>query len=261
MKNVLYYHLYLTDEPSIWSSVFLEQMKCMEDSGLLDNLSEIRMTCITQLDARNEYLRQLCETYPSRFILELIQNTYSSDKEMMGGLNTDRTITENYTYQKIYRDCSSEEMNVCYIHSKGITSSFKISKDSMSQYKNYYHWRQYLNWGVLSKWKTCVNSLDTHDVAGVNYYTSPSPHFSGNFWWTTSQYIRRLPDPSTLDWWRTLQKETNNQWLKYAPDRFRDEQWLCSLNGVKVFNVFDLPEHENPAANYLPLRRYANEVS
>jgi hypothetical protein len=49
-------------------------------------------------------------------------------------------------------------------------------------------------------------------------------------------------------------------WLKYAPDRFRDEQWLCSLDGVKVYNVFNLPEVENPAASFLPRRRYVDEV-
>lgn len=260
MKNILYYHVYLTDEPSTWSSVFLEQMKCMEDAGMFSVLDEIRMTCITQLDARNEYLHQLCNTYPVKFNIEFVQNSYSDDKDMLSGLSTERTITENYTYRKIYNDCQKEEMIVCYIHTKGITSSMKFSKDYMSIHKNYYYWRQYLNWGVLEKWKTCISALQEHDVAGVNFYMNPSPHFSGNFWWANSSYITKLPDPATVDWWRELQKNTNNMWLKYAPDRFRDEQWLCSLNDVKIYNVFNLLEVENPAASFLPKRRYVNEV-
>lgn len=260
MKKVLYYHIYLTDDPSIWSSVFLEQMRCIEDSGLMSSLDELRLTCITQLDMRNEYLRQLCETYPAKFIIELVRNSYDNDREMMFGLNSDRTVTENYTYQKIYEDCQKEEMQVCYIHTKGITSGMKLSKDTMSQYKNYYYWRQYLNWGVLTNWSRCVASLKTYDVAGVNYYINPSKHFSGNFWWANSSYINRLPDPKTIGWWRDIQKKTNNQWLKYAPDRFKDEQWLCSLDDVRVYNIFDLPEYENPAANFLPTRRYINEI-
>lgn len=260
MKNVLYYHVYLTDDPSVWSSVFLEQMKCMEDAELLSSLSEIRMTCITQLDARNEHITQLCKTYPVNFTIELIENTYSNDKEMMCGLNSDRTITENYTYRKIYNDCQKEDMRVCYVHTKGITSGMKISKDSIEQHKNYYYWRQYLNWGVLENWKACVSALQEYDVAGVNYYTRPSKHFSGNFWWAKSTYIKSLPDPATLDWWRKLQKETNDQWMKFASDRFRDEQWLCSPDNVKVYEVHKLNQAENPAATFLPRRRYANEV-
>jgi hypothetical protein len=260
MKNVLYYHAYLTDDPAVWSSVILEQMKCMEDAELLSNLSEIRMTCITQLDARNEYIAQLCRTYPVKFSIELIENTYSTDREMLSGLNSDRTITENYTYRKIYNDCQKEDMRVCYIHTKGITSGMKISRDTIQQHKNYYYWRQYLNWGVIEKWKACISALQDHDVAGVNYYTKPSKHFSGNFWWANSSYINSLPDPSTIDWWRKLQRETNDQWLKFASDRFRDEQWLCSSDTVKVYEVHKLNQAENPAATFLPRRRYDNEV-
>lgn len=259
-KNVLYYHTYLTDDPSTWSSIILEQMKCMEDSDLLRNLHEIRMTCVSQHDARNEQLSQLCETYPVRFVIEYIENTYENDKDMMYGINSDRTITENYTYRKIFNDCQSEEIRVCYIHTKGITSGMKISKDTMQSHKNYYYWRQYLNWGVIEQWKACVSALNDYDVAGVNFYTEPSKHFSGNFWWANSSYIKQLPDPETIDWWRHIQKNTRNMWLKDAPDRFRDEQWLCSSDTVKVYNVFDLPEVENPAASFLPRRRYADEI-
>lgn len=261
MKNVLYYHMYLTDDPGVWSSVFLEQMKCMEDSELLKNLFEIRMTCITQPNSlRNDYLLKLCETYPVNFTINFVDNPYYNDKEMMLSLNSDRSITENYTYRKIFDDCNKEFIRVCYIHTKGITSSMKMSPETMSQYKNYYYWRQYLNWGVIEKWKACVSALQTYDVSGVNYYTVPAKHFSGNFWWANSSYIKRLPNPATIDWWRKIQKETSDQWLKTTSDRFRDEQWLCSLDDVKVYEVHRLKQSENPAATFLPRRRYVDEI-
>lgn len=260
MKNILYYHTYLTDDLGTWTSMFLEQFKIIENANLFQSLDEIKLTCITQLDSRTEILRRLCETYPVNFEIEFVKNTYNNDTDMIGGLNSDRTITENYTYQKIYKDCQSEDMRVCYIHTKGITSALRLHISDVQQYKNYFYWRQYLNWGILENWKACVNSLQDHDVAGVNYHEYPSRHFSGNFWWANSSYIRKLPDPATLDWWRNLQRNTNDQWLKYASDRFRDEQWLCSLNDVKVYQVHKLNKSENPAANFLPRWRYENEV-
>lgn len=260
MKNVLYYHTYLTDDLGTWTSVLLEQFKCMEDANLFSALDEIRMTCITQFDMRTEVLRRLCESYPANFRIDFVPNSYNNDKEMIAGINSDRTITENHTYRTIYNDCLNEDMRVCYIHSKGITSSLKLNISDVQQYKNYYYWRQYLNWGVIEMWKACVSALQEHDIAGINYYTKPSKHFSGNFWWANSSYIKTLPDPATIDWWRKLQKETNDQWLKYASDRFRDEQWLCSPDNVKVYEVHKLNQAENPAATFLPRRRYANEV-
>ena len=260
MKNVLYYHVYLADDTGSWTSMVLEQFKVIEDAGLFDALDKIRVTCITQDDSRTKNFLSLCATYPVTFEIEVIKNTYSSDHDMMQGLNSERTITENFTYRKIYNDCQNEDVRVCYIHTKGITAPLKLNSSNIQQFKNYYYWRQYLNWGVLENWKACLSALIDHDVAGVNFYEHPSRHFSGNFWWANSSYIRKLPDPATLDWWKDLQSKTTDQWLKHASDRFRDEQWLCYPENVKVYQVHELKQSENPAASFFPRRRYVHEV-
>ena len=79
MKNILYYHLYLTDNPSIWTGIFFEQMKYVQDSSLLSSLDEIRIFAVTQDDLRNNYLLDLCKTYNVNFSINLIKNSFNND--------------------------------------------------------------------------------------------------------------------------------------------------------------------------------------
>ena len=38
-----------------------------------------------------------------------------------------------------------------------------------------------------------------YDVCGVDWRTDPVPHFSGNFWWANSDYLKTLPKINTLN--------------------------------------------------------------
>lgn len=265
MKKVLYYHIYLTDDYGIWTNIFLEQLKVMEDSGLLSELDSIKITCITQDDNRIKSFTELCSTEidaekSPEIELDLVKNPWKDDLEMLQNLEDPKTITENWTFRKIYQDSLKENFLICYIHSKGITSTENFLKRNVldaQKFKNYYYWRQLLNWGVLKNWEKCVKELvKGKDVAGINYFKYPAKHFSGNFWWAKSSYIRTLPDPATMDWWEKMQKEASDPWLKTVGPRFRDEQWVCSNPKVKVYTVRDIDEDHNPAFKYLPQSYY-----
>lgn len=256
----LYYHVYLTDNPSIWSGIVIEQLRCMDESTLLKSLDNIEFVVITQNDGRVSAFKKLCETFETsaKINYTFIQNPYKSDIEMLTNIESDATITENVTMQKIYNDAQNEDTNLLYVHTKGITSLIKhFNRGNVHDYMKYYYWRQYLNWGVLTKWIRCYNqTLYLNDVAGINYRDNPSPHFSGNFWWSKSSYIKTLPDPSTLDWWNKLQRNTTDSWLKVASHRFRDEMWVCS-NTKKIYNIHSM--EENPASELITTRRYLND--
>ena len=134
MKKVLYYHIYLSDDYGTWTSMFLEQMKQIEDSGLLAELNTIRVVCITQNDKRMDVFRQLCTTKfdtekAVNIELSLVKNPYPNDQVMLDNIESDYTITENFTYRMIYEACQTEKMYVCYIHSKGITAADNFLKN------------------------------------------------------------------------------------------------------------------------------------
>jgi len=141
-----------------------------------------------------------------------------------------------------------------------------LRKGVVEKFKMYYYWRHYLTWGVVENWRKCVNALETHDVAGINFYENPAPHFSGGFWWANTDHLKKLENPDTKHWWYQLKEKTKDEWLKTCSDRFRDEMWLCNASSphyppnprVKVFNLQHLPQQSNPAAVVLPRRYYAD---
>lgn len=257
-KIVCYYHIYLTDNFATWSSIFIEHMKAMEDHRLIDAIDEMRVTVVAPVGShRVDTFAKLLASYPIRTIIEVVDNPYVDDEDMLRSIETSLTVTENYTMRKIWNDSQAQDMKVLYLHSKGITSVMRhLEVGNVETYKKYHYWRQFLNWGVIENWRTCHEALRHADVAGVNLMVEPSKHFSGNFWWANSKYIRLLPDPSTKDWWIRLKAEAVDPWLRTASDRFRDEQWLCSFSPVSIFNVKTMPPDQNPSGKVLPRLYY-----
>ena len=92
-------------------------------------------------------------------------------------------------------------------------------------------------------------------MAGVNYREDPIPHYSGSFWWANSSHIRRLPDPETLDWWKDIQANATDPWLKTCPIRYKDEHWATHLKDTKMFNIEGAKD--NPAFVITPRRVYS----
>jgi hypothetical protein len=99
----------------------------------------------------------------------------------------------------------TENTKLLYLHTKGVSHLHPNMR------KNIDAWVRYLDLYNIAKWEECVNALDTHDVAGGLYVEDPK-HFSGNFWWANSDYIKTLP--------RINQYNIN--------EYNRGEFWVCS---------------------------------
>ena len=47
---------------------------------------------------------------------------------------------------------------------------------------------------VLKEHHVCLRLLEeSFDLCGVDFLTSPLPHYSGNFWWARAAYYLKLP--------------------------------------------------------------------
>lgn len=230
----------------------------MEDHGLIAALDDARITAISQRDHRADAFEKLCRSYFPSCQIQFIINPYSNDHEMVNNLDSDITVSENETMRRMWLDCQQQDMNILYLHAKGITSYIRfLQSGDTERFRMYHAWRQYLNWGVIENWRICMGALHDYDMAGVNFYQLPLPHFSGAFWWATSAHIRRLPDPRNRSWWHQLRKNASDPWMRTAPDRYRDEQWPTHLNGSKIFSLNPLSESHNPAWRYLTRNVYA----
>lgn len=263
MKKVCYYHMYLCDEIGMWSQIFLEQIKYMEDSDLLEELDQIKINCVTQNDHRVAVFNSLFQTSvlkDKKVEINFFQNPWKDDFEMSNNLDNSRTLTENITIRSFWNDCQNEDMQILYLHSKAVTSVVRVLlKGNAQLFRQNYYGRNFMNWGVLANWKTCVEALEVHDVASVNYQKE-YPCFAGSFYWANSSYIRTLADPSTIDWWYKRKAESDNEWLRnWASERFKEEQWILSNRNAKIYNMVDLDlPKEDPFLSYFPASMYVN---
>jgi hypothetical protein len=93
------------------------------------------------------------------------------------------TTYERFTLEKIHKYVEDTD-KFLYLHTKGVT------KPNHSNVKD---WKNLMEYACLVKHKKCIDLLDTHHTVGVNWKTSPVPHYSGNIWWTTGKYLKSLP--------------------------------------------------------------------
>ena len=102
---------------------------------------------------------------------------------------------EFFTLKKLKTFCNNSKFNtpVAYINTKGTFSGFDNPCIS--------DWRKYMTYFILEKMETCINFIEQgFDAVGVDWSTKPNNHFSGNFWWASSNYIKSLPpvDPDNV---------------------------------------------------------------
>jgi len=99
--------------------------------------------------------------------------------------------------------------NVLYLHTKGITRNEITVHD----------WRNMMLYFNVEKWQDRIVELNEYDATGCNLSKGiqqglNATWFSGNFWWSKTEYIKKLKDP--------------NNWKS---NRLMAEFWLGTQNG------------------------------
>ena len=124
----------------------------------------------------------------------------------------------------------SPKTKVLYLHTKGIS----YPKED-HRYLPGLDWIKYMLHFICEKSENCLELLDSHDVVGCNYGDQPKPHFSGNFWWATTDYLKtlsltQLTDKMSAEWWllsgspriHVLYSSGINHFLEaYPSDKYR----------------------------------------
>lgn len=160
-SNYIYIHVCCIND---WKDVFNYLLFKIKDSGLYDVTKEIRC-CV------------LGEYEPSVFNDPKIHIVKSSPH-----LN----LYEKFTLDQLHDDAQTEDFNLLYLHTKG------VSHTEPGYRKNIKDWVNYMCFFNIYQHKRCINLLKNVDCVGVTLHDLPKLHFSGNFWWSKSQYIRKL---------------------------------------------------------------------
>ena len=96
-------------------------------------------------------------------------------------ISTDDNLFEKFAINN-YKNYLSGDYYLYYFHSKSVSRTEK----------NYHDWRRILDYFTLTKWRLSIELLEYYDCVGINLCNFPKIHFSGNYWWTTSEHLNKL---------------------------------------------------------------------
>jgi len=197
-KTYIYYHIGAYD--NLCTSIVKDQLHLLQVTGLYNYVDKIYYSIVGD----KSFLPQL----PSKF--ECIYE------------NTDYTVAELPILRKLKEHSLKEEFKCLYFHTKG----------SFGNLHNYsrVHWRRYLEYFNIEKWKKNIELLNEYDTVGSNYIKGKdwyNNHYSGNFWWTSSDYLKKL---EVIDNIQIIRPGVNNT------DRYKAEMWLLSNDKAKFYN-------------------------
>lgn len=99
-----------------------------------------------------------------------------------------KNLFEKATLNKIKKFSENNpNCNILYLHNKG------ISYNDDNQFIN--DWINYLLYFLIYNHDYCKNLLENYNCVGLNFHNGnniSSKHFSGNFWWASTNYLKNL---------------------------------------------------------------------
>jgi hypothetical protein len=245
------FYLHTPELPG-WDYVFADMIEKMATSGLVEAADEINLCLNGKLDTMMPIIKPLLEI---------------SNKFIARHVNNDANKWEWPSIDAVKSDCNvndGQNHYIGYAHLKGL-SRLNVNDPAAKD------WRDYLVYWTIERWKTNIEKLsDGYTGSGVNWFDKPFSHYSGNFWWASSDYLKSLDplqDPSTV---------TPGQVSKLIKDfhtgkfeeltkknvRFESEAWIGSgAANARMYEIHASPMKNNhhfefhyqnryPASNY-----------
>lgn len=208
LKHYIYYHICCIGD---WKNIVTKTFTDIKNSGLYNLIDKIR--CVI-LDASGE--SDFFELFNDPKIQIILKSPILE-------------LRERVTINKIYEASLKENFYVLYLHSKGVTRSGEKGPPVLA-------WAEYMKYFTITLHKKCIEFLGKYDAVGVNLVSIPSPHFSGNFWWSKSAYLRNKRECTEED----VKKEIimPELWIGASP---------CTLVGL-----FDLSRYSPYYTVYQP---------
>jgi hypothetical protein len=139
-------------------------------------------------------------------------------------------IYEGQTLALIHERCKEVDIDVCYIHSKGIINTNPATAN----------WREVLNHYIITEWTQCVRALETADVVGVKDLRTFDLMTSGNFWWSKSSYINKLAGPIQSNVYLPNDPGMHPDTPSY---RYAFERWIMMASPVVNYIVDTKTDH------------------
>lgn len=172
-----------------YRDVFRHLIDCIKESGLYEIINEIRCCVLGDYDV----------------------SLFNDIKIKIIAISSDISLYEAFTINNLHNQCLLSDSNckVLYLHTKGITKPDNL---------NIKTWIQYMCYFNIYQFKKCLELLDSNDTVGVNLQDKPNEecHYAGNFWWSTSSYLKNLQKCQNVNYNDPEFWLTKNKIGKYA---------------------------------------------
>lgn len=159
MNTYIYIHVCCINN---WKEIFGKLLSDIRASGLYDKVTKIRCSLLYTVEDFTIFIDPKIEIIYKSTILSLY---------------------ETPTINILYEDALKENFNVLYLHTKG------VKHNGMNPHVT--DWVNYMSYFNIYKHELCLEMLKANDAVGVNLHITPA-HFSGNFWWSKSEHLRKL---------------------------------------------------------------------
>ena len=204
-----------------WDEIVSEQLERLHSSGLL-KVSQLKIGVVYGYGINKEENTKKLES--------ILNNFYNYEIifiEPNGCCGESITLKEMSNFSKK----TNENLKILYFHTKGITQ-FNTERENPVR-----EWRRMMEYFLIDNWENCVNKLNEgYDCCGINYQNHAAnvknemkliQIFNGNFFWTNSNYVKKLDDSILFE------------------HRYSSENWILSEsnNSFSFLNVppsFDL---------------------
>jgi len=222
MKINVYIHICCFNN---WKDIVYTFLEKMVLSELYSVVSEVRCVVLGNCDVSD-----IIQKYPK------VRIVFQSD---------DTSFYERKILQLLHEHSQHDNFYVLYLHTKGIKYNGNNKKIN--------DWVEYMTYFNVCQFRNMLKLLKYNDVVGVNLEDKPEHpiHFSGNFWWSKSRYIRTLDTKYLYEWWKNPKYAT-----KYfnVTDYNSPEFWITGGNGnyASIWNSgVNHYRQEYPKENYL----------
>jgi len=185
MNTYIYIHICCINN---WKEIFINLYNHILNSGLHKIVDKIKCNVLSN-------------TIEEPFIF---LNNLNDNKIEILNICSNLDNYETPTINMLHDNSLYEDFYVLYIHTKGC--KYNNSNNNVND------WVEYLIYFNIDNHKKCIEHLmNNYDTVGVNLQNIPVTHYSGNFWWSKSSYLRKLE--------------------KCIPDRYNSpEFWLTEKN-------------------------------
>ncbi|MDQ0416729.1 hypothetical protein J2Z48_000896 [Croceifilum oryzae] len=193
-----------------WAEILDGQLKRLCSSGLYQKLDAVFVNIVTnQMDTHHieEKLAWMgIEQYDDTLQFIIKPDMHDFERSTLAWLQQYSTV-------------NPQNVRILYFHVKGLRYFGGPEQPNVAD------WRNVLETVVIDHHTLCMECLGKADACGLQFCIAMSPHFSGNFWWANSQYIKRLPaDVSQA----------------YPPSLYHSsEMWILSSTQVKFCNIYN----------------------